>query len=122
MIVLDVISSLSPTSGEQSCKACGQISLKLDFSRFRHTGTIYPEAMKNGRGPQVMDMTIHAKNDQNRVKGFLSVEKWHFLFLFLWGSFGNRSAKTGERILTRSTSKDVVRAKEVPFGGENDRN
>ena len=64
----------SHVSGEQSCKACGQISLKLDFSRFRHTGTIYPEAMKNGRGPQVMDMTIHAKNDQNRVKGFLSVD------------------------------------------------
>ena len=82
-----------------------------------------------------MDMTLHAKNYQNRVKGFLSVDTpnvrlpWHFffffflfLFLFFFGFFAKRSAKTGERILTRSTSKDVVRAKEVPFGGENDKN
>ena len=33
----------------------------MDFSRFGHTGTIYPEAMKNNRGSEVMDMTIHAK-------------------------------------------------------------
>ena len=39
----------SHDSGEQSYKACGQISLKRDFSKFRHTGTIYPEAMKNGK-------------------------------------------------------------------------
>ena len=82
--------------------------------------------MKNGRGNYVMDMTTDAKNDQNRVKGFLSADtpyihpKLHF---FLGGGFfDNRSPETGERILTRSTSKDVVRAKEVPFGGENDRN
>ena len=74
IIIIIIIITRSHVSGEQSCKACGQISLKIDFSRFRHTGTIYPEAMKNGRGPQVMDMTIHAKNDQNRVKGFLSVD------------------------------------------------
>ena len=43
-------------------------------------------------------------------------------FIFIFRFFDNRSAKTGERILTRSTSKDVVRAKEVPFGGENDKN
>ena len=75
-----------------------------------------------------MDMTLHAKNYQNRVKGFLSVDTpnvrlpWHFFFFFFFGFFAKRSAKTGERILTRSTSKDVVRAKEVPFGGENDKN
>ena len=74
-----------------------------------------------------MDMTTDAKNDQNRVKGFLSADtpyihpKWHFFIRFL-GFFDNRSPETGERILSRSTSKDVVRAKEVPFGGENDRN
>ena len=47
-----------------------------------------------------------------------------FLFYLFFGGgfFDKRSAKTGERILTRSTSKDVVRAKEVPFGGENDKN
>ena len=85
--------------------------------------------MKNGKGNYVMDMTTDAKNDQNRVKGFLSVDTpyvrliWHFyFFLFFGGFFDNRSPETGERILTRSTSKDVVRAKEVPFGGENDRN
>ena len=88
--------------------------------------------MKNGKGNYVMDMTTDAKNDQNRVKGFLSVDTpyvrllWHFFiffnFIFWGGFFDNRSPETGERILTRSTSKDVVRAKEVPFGGENDRN
>ena len=86
--------------------------------------------MKNGRGNYVMDMTTDAKNDQNRVKGFLSADtpyihpKWHFFIFicFFGGFFDNRSPETGERILTRSTSKDVVRAKEVPFGGENDRN
>ena len=68
-----------------------------------------------------MDMTTDAKNDQNRVKGFLSADTPYMAFFFFW-FFDNRSPETGERILTRSTSKDVVRAKEVPFGGENDRN
>jgi len=46
------------------------------------------------------------------------------IIFFLEGGtyFDKRSAKTGEWVLTRSTSKDVVRAKEVPFGGENDKN
>ena len=83
----------SHVSVEQSCKAWGLIGVKSDFCRWRHTGTIDPEAMKNGRGNYVMDMTTDAKNDQNRVKGFLSADTpyiqplWHFfLFFFLGGS------------------------------------
>ena len=91
----------SHVSVEQSCKAWGLIGVKMDFCRWRHTGTIDPEAMKNGKGNYVMDMTTDAKNDQNRVKGFLSVDtpyihpKWHFLFLFFWGVL--RQPLTGDR-------------------------
>ena len=91
----------SHVSVEQSCKAWGLIGVKMDFCRWRHTGTIDPEAMKNGKGNYVMDMTTDAKNDQNRVKGFLSVDtpyihpKWHF-FNFFWGGV-LRQPLTGDR-------------------------